>query len=92
MIIRLKALTGLAKNNRYLAFTATIFLLSLTGIPLTAGFQSKFYMLMAAVENGHHFWLVILAVLFAAISAYYYFRVIQAMYFKEAPHEHGAYQ
>lgn len=39
---------------------------------------------MAAVENGHHFWLVIVAVLFAAISAYYYFRVIQAMYFKEA--------
>ena len=38
---------------------------------------------MAAVENGHRFWIVIVAVLFAAISAYYYFRVIQAMYFKE---------
>ena len=75
---------GLAKQQPLLAFAATIFLLSLTGIPLTAGFQSKFFMLMAAVENGHHFWLVIAAVLFAAISAYYYFRVIQAMYFKEA--------
>ena len=75
---------GLAKQQPVLALTATIFLLSLTGVPLTAGFQSKFFMLMAAVENGHHFWLVIVAVLFAAISAYYYFRVIQAMYFKEA--------
>ena len=74
---------GLAKQQPLLALTATVFLLSLTGIPLTAGFQSKFYMLMAAVENGHRFWIVIVAVLFAAISAYYYFRVIQAMYFKE---------
>jgi NADH-quinone oxidoreductase subunit N len=73
---------GLGKTQPILGFTATIFLLSLTGIPLTAGFQAKFYMLMAAVENGHHFWLVIAAVLFAAISAYYYFRVIQAIWFK----------
>lgn len=78
---------GLAKREPVLAFAATIFLLSLTGIPLTAGFQSKFYMLMAAVDDGHNFWLVIVAVLFAAISAYYYFRVIQAMYFKEAAQE-----
>ncbi len=75
---------GLGKQQPLLAFTATVFLLSLTGIPLTAGFQSKFFMLMAAVENGHHFWIVIVAVMFAAISAYYYFRVIQAMYFKDA--------
>lgn len=39
---------------------------------------------MAAVKNGHQLWLVIFAVLCAAISAYYYFRVIQAMYFKES--------
>jgi len=75
---------GLAKQQPVLAVTATVFLLSLTGIPLTAGFQSKFYMLMAAVQNGHHTWLVIFAVLCAAISAYYYFRVIQAMFFKES--------
>ncbi|MEI7470779.1 MAG: NADH-quinone oxidoreductase subunit N [Chitinophagaceae bacterium] len=75
---------GLARQQPVMAATATVFLLSLTGIPLTAGFQSKFYMLMAAIKNGHHFWLVIVAVLCAAISAYYYFRIIQAMYFKEA--------
>lgn len=74
---------GLAKKSPLLALTATVFLLSLTGIPLTAGFQSKFYMLMAALENGRHLWLVIFAVVMAAVSAYYYFRVIQAMYFRE---------
>ncbi len=74
---------GLGKLQPVLAFTATIFLLSLTGIPLTAGFTAKFYMLLAALKNGHQLWLVIFAVICAAISAYYYFRVIQAMYFKE---------
>ncbi|HTB52415.1 MAG TPA: NADH-quinone oxidoreductase subunit N [Ferruginibacter sp.] len=75
---------GLAKEQPVLAVTATIFLLSLTGIPLTAGFQSKFYMLIAAVQNGHSIWLVIFAVFCAAISAYYYFKIIQAMFFKES--------
>jgi len=74
---------GLGKTHPVLAFTATIFLLSLTGIPLTAGFQSKLYMLTSVVEHSNQIWLVIVAVLFSAISAYYYFRVIQAMYFKE---------
>ena len=79
----IEGFNGLGKTQPVLAFTATIFLLSLTGIPLTAGFNAKFYMLLAALKNGHQFWLVILAVLCAAISAYYYFKVIQAMYFKE---------
>ncbi len=89
ILIRMKDYTiegfnGLAKQEPVVALTATIFLFSLTGIPLTAGFQGKFFMLMAAVENGHNFWLVIVAVLFAAISAFYYFRIIQAMYFKKS--------
>jgi NADH-quinone oxidoreductase subunit N len=89
ILVRMKDYTidgfnGLAKSQPLLALTGTIFLLSLTGIPLTAGFQAKFYMLIAAVKNGQQLWLVIFAVLCAAISAYYYFRVIQAMYFKEA--------
>jgi NADH-quinone oxidoreductase subunit N len=78
---------GLAKKHPLLAFSATVFLLSLTGVPLTAGFQSKFFMLMAAVENGNQIWVVLLAVFFAAISAYYYFRVVQAMYFKDSTSE-----
>ena len=83
----IEGFNGLARQQPVLALTATIFLLSLTGVPLTAGFQSKFFMLIAAVENGQSFWLVIAAVIFAAISAYYYFRVIQAIYFKEPPAE-----
>ncbi|MCP9750277.1 NADH-quinone oxidoreductase subunit N [Ferruginibacter sp. HRS2-29] len=79
----IEGFNGLAKQQPLLGLVATICLLSLTGIPLTAGFTSKFFMLTAAVENGHKFWVVIVAVIFAAISAYYYFRVIQAIYFKE---------
>ena len=72
-----------AKQQPLLAATTTIFLLSLAGIPLTAGFLSKFYMLKAAAETGKYLWLVIFAVLMAVVSVYYYFRVIQAMYFKQ---------
>lgn len=74
---------GMAKHQPVLAATNTIFLLSLAGIPATAGFWAKFYMLAAAVKAGHVIWLVIVGVICAAISVYYYFRVIQAMYFKE---------
>lgn len=74
---------GMAKHQPVLAATNTIFLLSLAGIPATAGFWAKFYMLAAAVRAGHVIWLVIVGVICAAISVYYYFRVIQAMYFKE---------
>ncbi len=76
---------GFAKHHPLLAATNTVFLLSLAGIPLTAGFISKFYMLKAAVESGQYIWLVITALVMAAISIYYYFRVIQAMYFKDGP-------
>jgi NADH-quinone oxidoreductase subunit N len=74
---------GLAKTEPVLALTSTICLLSLSGIPLTAGFFAKYYMLASVVKTGTGLWLVIVAVLFAAVSVYYYFRVIQAMYFKE---------
>jgi NADH-quinone oxidoreductase subunit N len=74
---------GLAKTQPVLALTNTIFLLSLAGIPLTAGFFAKYYMLASAVKAGGSLWLVLIAVAFAAVSVYYYFRVIQAMYFKE---------
>jgi len=72
-----------ARHQPLLAAVTTIFLLSLAGIPLTAGFLSKFYMLKAAAATGKYTWLVIFAVLMAVVSIYYYFRVIQAMYFKE---------
>lgn len=73
---------GLAKREPGLAFVTTIFICSLAGIPLTGGFMAKYYMLYAAMQQGQLMWLVIFALLMAAISAYYYFRVIIAMYFK----------
>lgn len=87
ILVKMKDVTfdgynGLAKTQPVLAATNTIFLLSLAGIPLTAGFLAKYYMLASVVKTGHYTWLVIVAVLFAAVSVYYYFRVIQAMYFK----------
>lgn len=78
---------GLAKTQPILALSTAICLLSLAGIPLTAGFFAKYYMLASAVKAGGALWLVVIAVLFAAVSVYYYFRVIQAMYFKEGEPE-----
>lgn len=75
---------GLGKSNPLLAFTATVFLLSLTGIPLTVGFTAKFYVLLAALNTGKFLWLIVFAVICAAIGAVYYFKVIQSMYFKPA--------
>src|SRR5450432_1437287 len=74
---------GMAKQYPLIAFAATIFLLSLAGIPLTGGFMAKYYMIASLMQTGHFLWLVIFALLCATVSVYYYFRVIQAMYFKE---------
>src|SRR5690606_1519414 len=70
-----------------MAFFTTIFLLSLAGIPLTGGFMAKYMVLMGAVKDGNLCWLVIFGLLMAAISAYYYFRLIMAMYFKNGEAE-----
>ncbi|ULQ58340.1 NADH-quinone oxidoreductase subunit N [Flavihumibacter rivuli] len=78
---------GLARREPILAATTTIFLLSLAGIPLTIGFFAKYYMLASAIKTGADTWLVIFAILCAAVSVYYYFRVIQSMYFKDGEAE-----
>jgi NADH-quinone oxidoreductase subunit N len=75
---------GLAKKEPFVAFSACIFLFSLAGIPLTGGFFAKYYMLTAVMEQGGKLiWLVVFALLMAAVSVYYYFKVIMAMYFKK---------
>jgi len=76
-----EAFNGLAKANPLLAFVTTIFLFSLAGIPLTGGFFSKYYMLNALYAAGAGLWLIIIAILFAAVSVFYYFKLVQAMYF-----------
>ncbi len=73
---------GLSKKNPFLALVLTIAMLSLAGIPLTAGFIGKFFMFSGALR-GFHVVLVILAVVNAVISIFYYFRVIIAMYFRD---------
>jgi NADH-quinone oxidoreductase subunit N len=75
---------GFAKQHPVIAAAIVIFLLSLAGIPLTAGFLSKFYMLRASLSVGS-MWLPLFAVIMAAVSVYYYFRLIEAMYFREGP-------
>ncbi|RYY32991.1 MAG: NADH-quinone oxidoreductase subunit N [Sphingobacteriaceae bacterium] len=72
---------GLASRNPFLALTLTIAMLSLAGIPLTAGFIGKFFMFTGAVSH-YQIWMVLLAVVNAIISIFYYFRVIIAMYFR----------
>lgn len=78
---------GLARKQPLLAGAATVFLFSLAGIPATAGFFAKYLVLAAAVQQGQLLWLVILAVICAAVSIYYYFRVIMAMYFRSGEPE-----
>ena len=74
---------GLAKKNPFLAFVLTVAMLSLAGIPLTAGFIGKFFMFSTALQQ-YHTVLIVLAIINAIIGIFYYFRVIVAMYFKDA--------
>lgn len=73
---------GLARSNPFIAFTLTIAMLSLAGIPFTAGFIGKF-MMFSTVLSEYHIWLVIFAVINAVIGICYYFKVIIAMYFRD---------
>ena len=78
-----EAFNGLAKKNPFLALVLTIAMLSLAGIPLTAGFIGKFFMFSGALSQ-YHTTLVLLAVVNAIISIFYYFKVIIAMYFRDS--------
>lgn len=74
---------GLAKKNPWMAFALTVAMLSLAGIPLTAGFIGKF-MLFSEAMSVYRIGIVGLAVVSALIGIFYYLRVIVAMYFKDA--------
>jgi len=73
---------GLSKTHPFLAALMLIFMFSLTGIPPTAGFIGKLYVFMSAINAGYT-WLVLVAVVFSVISAYFYLRIIMYMYMKE---------
>lgn len=79
------AFEGLGKRNPLLAAVMAVAILSLAGIPPTAGFFGKYFLFAQAFEK--YPWLVVIAVLNSAVSIYYYFRVIIAMYFHEPSRE-----
>ncbi len=73
---------GLGRTNPALAVAMTVFLLSFAGIPLTAGFMGKFLVFSAGVSAGHT-WLVVLAVLASAATAFFYFRLVLLMFVEQ---------
>ena len=75
---------GLAQRAPVSALLMAIFMLSLTGIPPTAVFFGKFYVLAAAIDNGL-LWLAVVGIVNSVISLYYYVGVIRAMYVMPAP-------
>ena len=74
---------GLAKTHPYSAAAITVFLLSMAGIPPTAGFMGKFYIITSAFTAGHVA-LAVLGVISSILSMWYYLRLIITMYFHEA--------
>src|SRR6266480_1462839 len=73
---------GIGFISPVLAFSLSLFLLSLLGMPLPAGFMGKLVVFSAALRQGY-VWLVVIGVLNAAVSAYYYLRLIIVMFFRE---------
>lgn len=74
---------GLAHRSPGYAALMLLFLLSLAGIPPTAGFIGKYYIFLALVETGHYA-LAVVAVLFAGVAVYYYFKIVRSMFVREA--------
>jgi NADH-quinone oxidoreductase subunit N len=79
--------SGLGRRSPLLAFTLTIFMLSLIGIPATAGFLAKYYVFNAALSANAHptalVWLTIIGLVNSAVASYYYLRLIVVMYMRE---------
>jgi NADH-quinone oxidoreductase subunit N len=74
---------GMGASHPGVALAMTFFLLSLGGVPPTAGFFGKFYLFRSAMEAPQLTWLVVLGVLNSVVSIYYYLRVVVAMYFRD---------
>lgn len=81
----IKDYAGLAKSHRGLALLMLLYLFSLAGIPPTAGFFAKFYVLVALVERGF-ITLAVIAVLLSAVAAYFYIRIVMVIYMREPEH------
>jgi NADH-quinone oxidoreductase subunit N len=77
----LKDMSGLFTRNPLAGASMLLFMLSLGGIPPTAGFMGKFWLFSAAIDGGYY-WLAVIGVLNSAVSLYYYLRVVVFMWFK----------
>ena len=79
--------SGLGRRSPLLAFTLTIFMLSLIGIPATAGFLGKYYVFTAALSPSAHptalVWLTVIGLVNSAVASFYYLRLIVVMYMRE---------
>jgi NADH-quinone oxidoreductase subunit N len=75
-------LAGLVHRHPVYAIFMLVFLLSLAGIPPTAGFLGKYYIFLALVETGHYY-LAVIATLYVAVAIYYYFRIVRSMFVRE---------
>jgi len=78
----LKDLSGLYFRSPFAAIAMLAFMLSLGGIPPTAGFMGKFWIFSAAIDAGE-IWLAVIGVVNSAISLFYYFRVVVFMWIRE---------
>ena len=76
-------LSGLMSRSPGMAIIMLIFLLSLAGIPPTAGFIGKYFIFLSLIET-HHYVLAVLAVGYAVVALYYYLRIVVAMFMKKA--------
>lgn len=77
-----KAIAGLGKRSPLLGLALTIFILSLAGIPMLAGFISKFYVFAAVIEEGY-FWLAVVGMINSTIALYYYLNILREVYITE---------
>jgi NADH-quinone oxidoreductase subunit N len=75
-------LAGLMHHHPVYAIFMLVFLLSLAGIPPTAGFLGKYYIFLALIETGHYY-LAVIATLYVAVAIYYYFRIVRSMFVRE---------
>ena len=80
---KISSFSGMSKSNPFYAFSFTILLLSLAGLPPLAGFFAKFYIFKALVI-GEMLWIAVIAILGSVISAYYYLKIVKTMYLDDS--------
>src|SRR5262249_62030695 len=86
--VDIEGCAGLGKRSPFLAFGLLMGMISLAGVPFTAGFLGKFFIFDAAIRQ-HQTGLIIVGVITVGCGFYYYLKVVRAMYWLEPPPEAG---